>query len=336
MNPFASILGRKKGVIIHHWDTDGIVSAAILRNYFAEHYPDKTVELFVPEITNYFLTEEQFAYLQAQHYDFVLTCDFNLPADMVQRLAELWPDQVYFFDHHHHDQPYDTVHYYNKLHPACASYICEVLGLPCDLLPVIAMVGDREEGIQQDATFYPYVQAVVADNNITFSELLQIRELIDSNYIMDDYAGIMETIKLVQDDPLAVLNDVRLQTNLSTIAQTVEQYVTQPPQQLSNVVSAWEISTKYNVLSHITRHLSRAYPDKIIFTRQRKGDQTTCYIRRRTLAFDVRQMIEFAHSLGLNSGGKEEVAGIIIPQARLEEFLPKIQQHLLDISATVA
>jgi len=330
MDPFVPIQGRRKGVIIHHWDTDGIVSAAILRNYFAEHYPDKTLELFTPGITNYYLTDEQFAYLQAQQYEFVLTCDFNLPADMVQRLAQLWPNQVYFFDHHHHPAPHPNVHYFNKLHPACASHICEVLNLPYDLLPVIAMVGDREEGIQQDQEFYPFVQAAMAENNITFSELLRIRELIDSNYIMDDYAGISETIKLIQDDPLAVLNDVRLLANVSTIAQTVEHYITQSPQQLSNTVYAWEISTKFNVLSHITRHLSRAYPDKIIFTRQQKGEHTTCYVRRRSNQFDVRQMIEYAHSLGLNAGGKEEVAGIIIPQVQLDEYLPKIQQHLLE------
>ena len=46
---------QSKGVIIHHWDTDGIVSAAILLNYFAEHFPNKKMETFVPTITNYYV-----------------------------------------------------------------------------------------------------------------------------------------------------------------------------------------------------------------------------------------------------------------------------------------
>lgn len=332
MAVFSDLAGLKRGVVIHHWDTDGVVSAAMLRNYFRQHFPAVILELFMPTVTNYYLTDDQYDYLQKQGYEFALTCDLNFPSDVVQRLAQLYPGQVYFFDHHHHPAPHENVHYYNKPHPACASHIAELLDLPYDLLPVIAMVGDREESIQHDPMFYPYVQTVMADANLTFSQLLLIRSLIDSNYIVDDYKGIAETIALVQDDPLSILTEVHLQANLKKIAATITELIARPAQPLSENVSFWDISTPYNILSHVTRHLSRQYPQQIMFTRQLKNQQYTCYIRRREMQFDVRQMISYAHTLGLNAGGKEEVAGIIIPPERIQEVFPKIQSELLRLT----
>lgn len=331
-NVFADLSSLSKGVVIHHWDTDGIVSAAILRNYFQTQFPEKTLDVFMPSITNYYLTDSQYAYLQQQGYEFIVTCDLNFPSTTVQALAQRWPGQVYFFDHHHHPAPHENVHYYNMEHPACASHIAERLGLPYDLLPVIAMVGDREEGIQQDKTYYPYVREVMAQHNLTFSQLLEARRLIDSNYIVDDYEGIVETIQLLQDDPLAVFSDVRLQTNLTKIDVEIAKLLEQPGEAVAPNVLFWTVQTNYNILSHVTRALSRQFPNKIIFTRQLKQDQYTCYIRRKELSFDARDMIAFAHSLGLNSGGKPEVAGIIIPEAQLSTVFPQIQTKLIELS----
>lgn len=329
---FEDLQGLTKGVVIHHWDTDGIVSAALLRNYFRQQFPDKQLELFMPTVTNYYLTDDQYDYLQQQGYQFVLTCDLNFPSSTVQALASRWPGQVYFFDHHHHPAPHANVHYYNTEHPACASHIAERLGWPYDLLPVIAMVGDREEGIQQDKTYYPAVQAVMAQHSLTFSQLLEARRLIDSNYIVDDYAGIIETIRLLQDDPLAIFSDTHLRANLTKIDQTIAGLIEQAPTKLSDHVWFWEISTPYNILSHVTRALSRQYPEVVIFTRQLKNSQYTCYARKRQASFDARQFIAYAHELGLNSGGKAEVAGVIIPSDQLPAVFPKLQERLISLA----
>lgn len=331
MAVFADLQLLAKGVVIHHWDTDGIVSAALLRNYLRTQFPHTTVDLFMPTITNYYLTDDQYDYLQGQGYEFVITCDLNFPSSTVQDLANRWPGQVYFFDHHHHPTAYDQVHYFNMEHPACASHIAQRLGLRYDLLPVIAMVGDREEHIQQDKIYYPHVQAVMAEHGLTFSQLLEARRLIDSNYIVDDYAGIIETVQLLQDDPLAVFSDTRLRTNVTNIDATLASFIELPPTQLSDKLWYWEIDTPLNILSHITRALSRRYPAVVVFTRQLKNNQYNCYVRKRQVVFDARQIIAYAHELGLNSGGKEEVAGIIIPADHVNEMFPKIQQQLITL-----
>lgn len=321
-----------KGVIIHHWDTDGMASAALLRSYFSTHFPDKKIELFVPTITNYYLTDEQYLYFQQQGYQFAITCDINFQKDTVDGLAKTFPGQVYIFDHHH-QAPYTNVHYYNEPHPACASYINDILGFPNTLQSAIAIVGDKEEAIQQDTEFYPRVREMMAEYHLTFTQMLEARRLIDSNYIVDDYEGIAETVHLLEHDPAAIFSDVRLQDNIERINSTMAELSAKTPETLSDKVVYMEIDTPMNILSHITRNLSREYPDKVIFTRQHKNGQVTCYARRRDLEkVDMRTMIAFARELGLNSGGKEDVVGIIIPDETMNEFFPKVQQRLVELA----
>jgi len=44
-----------KGLIIHHWDTDGICSAKLL----IEYLKDKQIDNKTPVIGNYYLTDEE-------------------------------------------------------------------------------------------------------------------------------------------------------------------------------------------------------------------------------------------------------------------------------------
>ncbi|MBI2415393.1 MAG: DHH family phosphoesterase [Candidatus Kerfeldbacteria bacterium] len=331
MDPFQTLTtSQRHGVIIHHWDTDGLCSAAVLFNYLAERFPEKKLTTFVPTITNYYLTAQQLQQLSDAQYQFAITCDINFPEQTVNGLARVWPDQTYIFDHHH-QTPYRQVHYFNQPHPACASFITATLGLANNLLAAIAMVGDREESIQQDTQYYPWVAEMMQQYNISFAQLLTLRRLIDSNYMVDDYSGMHDTIQLLRHDPLALLTDVKLENNLQQIGGEIDRLLEQAPQALSNQVLFLDLHTSLNILSHVTRNISRQYPDKIIFTRQLKADQYTCYIRRRQLQYDMRQLIQFARDLGLNAGGKEEVVGIIIPREQLNEIFPKLQAKVASI-----
>ena len=319
------------GVIVHHWDTDGIVSAAILQNYFAEFLPSKTLDTFTPTITNYYLTDAEMDRLQ-EKYDFVLTCDINFPEGTVNGLAKRFPGQVYMFDHHH-QTPYSQVHYYNEAHPACASYINDLLGLPNGVLPVIAIVGDKEEAVQNDPVYYPRVEEIMQQHDLSFMELLGARQLIDSSYIVDDYDGMRATVQLLRHDPLAVLTDAKLQENVDNVTATLAEISEIIPDSVSAITSFFSINSQYNILSHATRNLSRQYPDRIIFTRQFKNDQYTLYVRRRDLDYDMTNMIAFARELGLNSGGKDDVVGIIIPKDDIDQVFSKVRQKLATITS---
>lgn len=331
-NPFLQLpVDAKKGVIIHHWDTDGMVSAALLRDFFKREYPNITLDLFVPTITNYYLTAEQINALSQASYDFVMTCDINFPESTINDLAEAWPGQTYIFDHHH-QAPFTNVHYYNKPYPACAAYINDLLGFPNTLQAVIAIVGDKEEAVQQDLEFYPRVEEIMQQYSLSFTQLLEARQLIDSNYIVDDYEGMSATVELLETDPMAVLTDTRLRQNIQQIDDTLAHIVEQPAVQWSEYVSYFDLHNTFNILSHATRALSRQFPEQVIVTRQFKNDQYTFYMRRRDAAVDMRDMIAFARELGLNSGGKEDVVGIIVDKAAVETVMPKLQEQIIQLA----
>ncbi|MFA5995854.1 MAG: DHH family phosphoesterase [Patescibacteria group bacterium] len=322
----------KKGVIIHHWDTDGLVSAALLLNYFQQQYPEKKVELFTPVFGNYYLTTEQYDYLQQQGYQFVITCDINFPAETITQLAKLFPEQIYVIDHHRKTD-YSGAQYFHENIPACAALITKLLNLSNNLLMVLGLVGDKEELIQADKIYYPIVQEVMADYNLTFTQLLELRRLIDSNYITNDYVGMLETIALLQTDPLSLLNDVRLQEHLVTINAEIQHLINKSVEQLSAKVKLLVVDTQLQVLSQVTRHLSRQYPADIIFTYQVTAAQVNCYVRRRNSTVAVSSLIDWAHDLNLNAGGKPEVVGIIVPLAHWATILPKLQAKLLTLTA---
>ena len=77
---------KGNGLLIHHWDTDGICSAKLL----LEKLKDKNIQNVTPILGNYFLTEEELE--KYQNYDFVIIVDMNLPKeniDVLSRNAEV-------------------------------------------------------------------------------------------------------------------------------------------------------------------------------------------------------------------------------------------------------
>ncbi len=73
---------KGKGLLIHHWDTDGICSARILLDYLS----DKKMVNKTPIIGNYFLTEPELESYAA--YDFIIIADMSFPEPNIKKLAE--------------------------------------------------------------------------------------------------------------------------------------------------------------------------------------------------------------------------------------------------------
>ena len=87
---FDELLG-KRGLILHHWDTDGICSAVLLLQRLGEQVKNTT-----PMLGNYFLTEDELKSYAV--YEFIMVADMALPEDNIRRLSA--SSQVFIFDHH--------------------------------------------------------------------------------------------------------------------------------------------------------------------------------------------------------------------------------------------
>ena len=131
------------GLLIHHWDTDGICSARLL----LENLP-KTVVNRTPILGNYFLTEEEMTTYAS--YDFIMVVDMALPREHILRLTE--KAKVFIFDHH--QQPLiDGVVHHNPiasgkdplLYPSASWIVNEFLGNSVNIFALLGVVGDHEK-----------------------------------------------------------------------------------------------------------------------------------------------------------------------------------------------
>ena len=141
MQELNQLKDTKKGLIVHHWDTDGLASAAMLLRFFEKLNANIKIELMTPTINNFYLQSEEYDVIKDQNFDFIITCDINFPEDVVFKLAEIKPGKVFVFDHHKQD-PIKAVFYYNKPYPSCSLVLRDYLHLEFDMLSIIGDIGD--------------------------------------------------------------------------------------------------------------------------------------------------------------------------------------------------
>jgi single-stranded DNA-specific DHH superfamily exonuclease len=135
-----------KGLLIHHWDSDGICSARLL----LEKLP-KTVVNTTPVLGQYFLTEKEMESFAS--FDFIIIVDMALPEDNIRRLAK--KAKILIFDHHL-QQIIPGVFHHNPIaqgkdplvYPSASWIVNEFLGNTINLFALLGVVGDHEKRIQ--------------------------------------------------------------------------------------------------------------------------------------------------------------------------------------------
>ena len=83
---------KGNGLILHHWDTDGICSAALLLDYLK----DKKIVNKTPEIGNYYITPKELEVFTK--YDYIIIADIAFPTSDIDILSR--NSKVVIFDHH--------------------------------------------------------------------------------------------------------------------------------------------------------------------------------------------------------------------------------------------
>ncbi len=171
----------------------------------------------------------------------------------------------------------------------------------------IAAVGDKEHKILKNPKFKARIEQCEKEQGIDFSKMLDIKELIDSSYITGNTDRIQETIRLIAEQGvLAVLEDQSLKEQRDTIINEKEKLLAIEPEPVNDNVFFFELESEFNLLSAVTRLLSKKHPEKIILTRLKPN----VYIRRDEYNIDLKELIDIGQTKGWNIGGKHEVCGI--------------------------
>lgn len=328
----------EKGLIIHHWDTDGISTAALFLEYLRKMKKELIIKNYTPTIGNYYLVDREIKRVSSQNYQFIIIADINFPKNNILQLKNASKAEVFYFDHHIQER-IEEVHHFNPLiegingerYPSASWFVNNYLGNPVNIPVVLGAVGDHETKLKDKKNVYKVVKDFIEKSGISFDDLLRMAELIDSNYKMGDRNGVLKApFLLLKNDPKAILEHPTWHKNLEILREDVDKQISKPPTRIEGKILIWEINTPYNTTSTITRRLAWKNNDNIVVI-VNKGwfkDRDQVYIRTGNNLFDSNEIITFAKSLGHNAGGKKEVVAAVVPKSETEKFLELVLQKL--------
>jgi len=311
------------GLIIHHWDADGLCSAALLLDYLKPRGPAN----MCPTIGAFYLSDEEIGY--ARGVDYVIIADMALPEADVRRLSEA--TKVVIFDHHHQD-PIRGVEHFNPVahgadaadYPSCTWVIRERLRLPFGMHIALGFIGDREHRIMKNPRFKEITEMYLADEGITFDEALTLVGLIDSGYKVGDKEGVEEAPRLLMGytKPEDIRNNARWRRNLRLFQDKLTEILAEPPEDRDGILVK-HLDTGYAVISSVTRSIAWGTGrDNIVVNTGFFPQHDQLYSR--SSSRDMQPMIERARVRGFNAGGKSDVLGAIVPKEATETFVEEL------------
>lgn len=311
-----------KGLLIHHWDTDGICSAQLL----IKHLKNKNIDNKTPNLGNYYLTPEELK--TYQHFDYIIIADMSLPEHNILALAQ--HSQIMIFDHHlgkpipqvFHNNPIIKGH--NPDHYPSASWIVnDYLKQPPNLYALLGIIGDHEQKIKQNTTINQHITTYCTQHNLTFNDLLQMVYLIDSNYKIGDKKAVEQAPQtlLTYTTPQQILTNITWKNNTTKLQQEIQTILQQPHEEHNQTIIK-KINTTYNIISTITRQIAwNTGKNTIVINEGFFPDKDQLYVRSKK---NIEPMIQKGKNQGLKCGGKKEVLGAILPKQQTYQFLQEI------------
>jgi len=313
------------GVLIHHWDTDGICSARLLLEKLLKNVVNKT-----PVLGNYFLTEEELTSYASS--DFVIVVDMALPEENIKRLAK--HAQVLIFDHHLQQLIPGVVHHNPigkgqdpLLYPSASWIVNDFLGNPVNLYALLGIVGDHEKRIQTNKEFYAKITDFCTLERFTFDELLMMVPLLDSSYKVGDRKAVEEAPHLLLEysDARRILQNIRWKNNLVLLEKEIGKFVNEVGEEQQGILLK-RIHTKFNIISTVTRKIAwNSRKDTVVVNTGFFTDSDQIYVRSDK---NLQPLIQHGRMLGYRCGGKPEVLGAVLPKEKTESFVDEIMRFL--------
>lgn len=313
-----------KGLLIHHWDADGICSARII----LEEIGDKIKNNFTPTLGNYFLTDEELK--KCEGYDFVIVADMSLPEKNILKLNE--NSEVLIFDHHLGKEIKQVFHHNPVIkgenpdeYPSASWIINDYLDKPPNLFALLGIVGDHEQKIKKNPRFSQIINKFCEENQLTFDDMHRMVYLLDTNYKMGNKEAVEkaphELLKI--ETPREILNHPKWNENYQLLEDEIQKQLEEPVETLNNSILK-KMDTSYNIISTVTRKLAwEQRKNTIVVNTGFFKNLDQLYVR--TEHKNMEPMIKRGKQLGLKCGGKKEVLGAIIPKDKTQSFLEEIK-----------
>ncbi len=304
-------------MILHHWDADGICSAAM---YIKINGSDT---LFTPKLGNFFIDDEDLAILR--NHSQITVLDMNLPD--VDKLCSFAKIRIY--DHHRTTKVECAEEHYNpylwgERYPSTTTVLAKRFSYSVDYLVAIGIVGDMGPAAK-NIPEWNIVENMVK-KGISYDTLVKAAELLDSSYKMGKRDEVIENVHLALQGLDDILHAEHLWQNLDTIQKEVQRWV-----ELADDRGKFfylKMNTEMNIISAVTRKLAWD-GGKTAIVVNTKPDRDEFYIRSPDYEFDATLFIEEAKKRGYKAGGKKEVMGAILPKGEGEKFANYVMEVLI-------
>ena len=316
------LVGR--GLIIHHWDTDGICSTRLLLEQLE-------ADNITPMIGEYTIPEE--AYRIAETYKWVMIVDMALQEEDIQRISE--KAKVTIIDHHS-QPPLKMVQHINPVadgadsenYPSCTWVINRLLSNVPDIYTVLGIVGDRGVRVKENPYFWSIIQDYLAKENLTFDDLERMVNLLDSSFRVGHRHGVVEAPRILKqlNGPSDIMSYPDWLKNLDEIQVEVARVLSAPPNEIEGVALKL-FSSKANIISTIAREMAwKRGLDTVVVNTGYFPDMDQVYARSNRK--DMTSLIEFGVKKGYSAGGKRDVLGAVVPKEETEEYVSVIVEYL--------
>lgn len=317
---------KGRGLLIHHWDTDGICSARLI----LEKLSGKKIDNRTPELGNYFLTDKELK--DYSKYDFIIVVDMSLPEDNILSLAE--KSKVLIFDHHLGQEIKEVFHHNPLLkgenpdeYPSASWIINKFLDNDVNLFALLGIVGDYEQRIKNNKQIYKIITDFCQKNKLNFDDMLKIVYLLDSNYKLGDKKTVENAphLLLIYNSADEILRNEKWNKNLTALNKEIAKQLEKPQEEIQGKIFK-KIETKYNIISTVTRKIAwDSGKDTIVINTGFFDDKDQIYVRSNK---NLEPLIEQGKSLGYKCGGKKEVLGVITPKDKTDSFVREILDFL--------
>ncbi len=303
-------------LIIHHWDTDGICSAALIAKMLQDDWTNCT-----PPIGVFDFDAKVWRLIERAEKIYVV--DFNAP-DVVEKISK----STVFIDHHVQRRiNNEFVIQINpvidgKYYPSASWIVSEYYHI-WNHLSALGAIGDNKNVFATE--FGEKIKSLLT---LPKDDAIRIVELIDSNYVVMDRKSVEEAVEVVlNSEPRELLNNERWLKNLDLIEQEVQKA-------LDNLVvrqNCAEIVFKSNcnVISKVGRKLvwDMGFDLALVVNKDFNG-LAQVYLRAKPDKINILKIIEKLKSMGYKAGGKKEVLGVVCQKSELENVVNTIKEEV--------
>jgi len=326
--------------IIHHWDIDGIASAAIVGRILEKR--GVPWENTTPIIGHYTIDKELLK--EIEKHDEVYVLDWNIDYPEVLKIKEAGVKKIIFIDHHKAQgfPKDDVIAYINpiafgkteKEYPS-ASWVVSDLFSFWNHLSALGVVGDiglkkiLQYGLQKK------IESLLSKVGLTLRDSLELVSLVDSNSIVGNRKGVIEAVDLLMNkSPRDLLNYKPWGRNVERIEKAIKDAIENVFEE--NGVAILVIEEEIDLVSKLARKLvwGLGYKAAIVANRKPINGILKAYLRISPLLIgkiNVLGLIDELKKEGLQAGGKADVVGVnVSSEEDLRYVLEKFRRVVND------